>query len=432
VDVVVDGNDGGCLPRLSSAQVTKDIDLLLWAFRLQLIRRYVGQPYWDTETEAAKYADILEPGYRLETVAEHSWRLADSVVLLAPNFPYLNRGRAVELAVLHDKMEIAIGDLNPLGRDGTGRNGHAFNQKKQEIKDARELNAIERYTARLRPDVARLHRALLLEALECRTPEARFVKALDKMQALAFILLKKQGSVEDKHLAFLVRFTEKNDRYFPPLRRHSQELLRRIFRAAARERGVGIATLRHSTGLTREPATEQMVLFHEAGQAEEAAEQARLPVSAEPATDPESHLNLLPKSTRLALALKEVAERPAARTGLEAYRQVSDAINRVEDEHCGVDHWFPPRHVGPGVRTTRMYPVAPESIYPVPDSAGVDLLATVHEGVFVSRHGAIEVQNKDPSDLFGERQPFYARGDRVLFRKADFAGHHVWHEKNRH
>ena len=93
----------------------------------------------------AIFADRLESYPRLETVAEHSWAVADSVILLAPNFPYLHRAHAVELAVLHDKMEIAIGDLNPLGRDGTGERGHAFNIDKQLDKHRREMVAIESY-----------------------------------------------------------------------------------------------------------------------------------------------------------------------------------------------------------------------------------------------------------------------------------------------
>jgi 5'-deoxynucleotidase YfbR-like HD superfamily hydrolase len=430
--------DGGLrIRRLSSKDISHDIDMFLWSFKLQDIRRWIGQPYWDQETAAAEFADKLEDYQRLETVAEHSWQVADAALLLAPSFPYLNMHRAVEIALLHDKMEIDTGDANPLGKDGTGAKGHAFNAEKQMSKDRKELHAIESYIARLRPEVARIHQAILLESLECQTPEARFVKGLDKMGALAFILLKKKGKVDDKHLTFLIKFTDKNDRYFPPLRRHSQELLRRIFRAAARERGMGVSKLwsEAQNSFTR-PAEPEQYLFdviEVIGPDERTDDQAESYASPEEGTvtswrySPE----VPSKSQRLKLVFEDIANREPARTGLEAYRQLSDAVNRVEDMYLTADHWHPPRHVGPGVVTERLYPIAPESCYPVPDYSGVDLLVSVGECVFVSRFGAMEVQLKDDSDLFGERVAFQDRGDRVIFSKADSAGDGVWNAKNR-
>jgi 5'-deoxynucleotidase YfbR-like HD superfamily hydrolase len=406
--------------RLTPGEVRQDVDALLWAFKLLRIRRWIKQPYWKEENIAASYADRLEDFPRLETVAEHSWTVADSVLLLAPNFPYLNRPHAVELAILHDKMEIEIGDMNPLGRDGTGDKGHAFNEAKQADKHQRELDAIDSYCNRLRPDVARLHRSLLVESLECRTPEARLVKAVDKMQALAFILLKKGGAVEDKHLAFLIRFTNKNDRYFPPLRAHSQELLRRIFAAAAKEREVGQAELwRTASGIRDDDAGPRQLLLlpdDEWDDAEYVEE-----------SQPES----TSKSVRLKEILAELADRPAAHTGIEAYRQLSDVVNRVEDRYWGSGHWSPPRHLPPGAITDRLYPIAPECMYPVPDYPGVDALVAKDQVVFVSRTGAIEIQEKDHADILGELTAFADRRARVVFEKADVDGDGVWAEKNR-
>jgi 5'-deoxynucleotidase YfbR-like HD superfamily hydrolase len=430
--------DGGLrIRRLSSKDISRDIDMFLWSFKLQDIRRWIGQPYWDHETAAAEFADKLEDFQRLETVAEHSWQVADAALLLAPSFPYLNMHRAVEIALLHDKMEIDTGDANPLGKDGTGAKGHAFNAEKQMSKDRKELQAIESYIARLRPEVARIHRALMLENLECQTPEARFVKALDKMGALAFILLKKRGRVEDKHLTFLIKFTDKNDRYFPPLRRHSQELLRRIFRAAARERDMGVSQLwSDARNSFARPTESGQYLFdlREAigadGGIDDEAESYEIPEE-EAAASWRYSPGIPSKSQRLKLVFEDMVDREPARTGLEAYRQLSDAVNRVEDMYLTANHWHPPRHVGPGVVTERLYPIAPESCYPVPDYAGVDLLVSVGECVFVSRFGAIEVQVKDGGDPFGERVAFQDRKDRVIFSKFDSAGDGVWSIKNR-
>jgi 5'-deoxynucleotidase YfbR-like HD superfamily hydrolase len=425
-------NDVPRIRKLSVSDIAHDIDIFLWSFRLLNIRRWIGQPYWDEETAAAEFADKLEDFQRLETVAEHSWQVADAALLLGPNFPYLNLHRAVEIALLHDKMEIDTGDANPLGKDGTGTKGHAFNVDKQVDKDRRELRAVERYVGRLRPEVARIHRALLLESLECQTPEARFVKALDKMGALAFILLKKEGRVEDKHLSFLVKFTDKNDRYFPPLRRHSQELLRRIFRDSAQLRGVGIAELWDNArnSFTR-PSPEEQYLFDFDEMVDSKTEVPHRDAHRVARISDTDSCQMPSKSHRLKLIFEEIADRDPARTSLEAYRQISDAVNRVEDMYFSASHWQPPRHVGPGVTTDLLYPIAPESCYPVPHYAGVDLMVSVKECVFISRFGAIEVQIKDKRDLFGERIAFHARSDRVIFSKADSAGDGVWHDKNR-
>jgi len=404
--------------KLSPEEVKRDIDIMLWSFKLQGIRRWVGQPYWDEESAAAKYSDKLEGFPRLETVAEHSWNVADSVILLAPNFPYINRAHAVELAIMHDKMEIRVGDWNPLGKDGTGNRGHAFNQSRQATKHEKELDAIALYVRRLRPEVARLHRSLLLEGIECRTPEARLVKAIDKMQALAFILWKKGGTVADKHLGFLIRFTEKNDRYFPPLRAHSQELLSRIFEAAAKHRKMTKKALwRELNDVSLYMGAEQLPLVVVDG----------LDELVDDTCDPSPAGS---KLVRLRKAFEELAGRPPAHTGIEAYRQLSDAINRVEDQQWGSDYWDPPRHLPPDASTKRLYPIAPECMYPVPGFAGVDVLVAKDHVVFISRYGAIEAQEKDRDDLLGDLSPFASRRDKVIFEKPDSEGSGVWDGKN--
>ncbi len=395
--------------------VSTEINVLLQGFKLQRLRRYIGQPYWDNETQAARFADLLEPGLRLESVAEHSWAVADAVLLLGWRFPYINVAHACRLAVVHDKMEISVGDINPLGRDGTGYKAHAFDEAKRLTKQAREHRAILEYLERL-PEPARpRYGALLLEALECKSPEARFVKALDKMNALAFIFLKKRGSVVDRHLQFLVEFTEKNNRYFPPLISHSNELLRRIFKASARARGLSLSRLVAEV-LPRKPVQ----LSLPTGQADEISSAEALPNHARPDRS---------KRERLKEVFADLATMTPARTGVEAWARLSASLNRVEDSVWG-SYWQPPRFVPPGTRTDRMYPIAPDSVFPV-EGWLVDVLVAEAELVFISSGGAIEVQDKDRADLFGDRDAFADRRDRVLFALDDWAGRGVWDPVNR-
>jgi hypothetical protein len=97
-----------------------DINALLASFGLQKVRRYFHQIYWLEETKAAVRADDVEPGLKLENVAAHSWHVSDAVLLLAGRFEKLNQARALQLAILHDKLEIYTGDFDPVGSDGKG------------------------------------------------------------------------------------------------------------------------------------------------------------------------------------------------------------------------------------------------------------------------------------------------------------------------
>ena len=191
----------------------------------------------------AEYASRLEPFPRLETVADHSWHVADTVLLLGGHFPPLNVDRCLRLAILHDKMEISIGDKNPVGKSGTGESTHAFNSNRQTAKEASERVAIESYVSRIRSSAAPDQRDLLIEVLEGRTTEARFVKAIDKLQALAFVMNKKRGVMLDKHLRFTLKYSEKALTYFPDLRLHYEELKSRLMAQVAQKRKVSISEL---------------------------------------------------------------------------------------------------------------------------------------------------------------------------------------------
>jgi putative hydrolase of HD superfamily len=233
-------------PPISAADVKRDIDAMLWSIKLCFIRRYFHQRFWEVETLEAEYASRLESFPRLESVAEHSWHVADTVLLLGGHFPHLNLDRCVKLALLHDKMEIAIGDKNPVGKSGTGEATHAFNAGRRALKEASEREAVERYLGKIRPSAASGQRELLIEVLEGRTAEARFVKAVDKLQALGFVTVKKRGKMLDKHLRFTLQYSEKAVGYFPELQRHYEELKRRLLGRVARQRRVSLSELEKS------------------------------------------------------------------------------------------------------------------------------------------------------------------------------------------
>jgi 5'-deoxynucleotidase YfbR-like HD superfamily hydrolase len=213
---------------------------MIAALGLQNIRRYMDQKHWTDESELARAADEMEPGLKLENVAAHSWHVADATMLLAPHFPNLNAGHALELAVLHDKLELITGDFDPVGLDGQGATSHAFNAEAQADKIREELVALERYLANLRQPVRERQRLLILETIYVRTPEARLVMAVDKLQALTFVLAKKDGAMTDEHLTFSLRYYAKVLEYFPGLAVHYGVLIRRLLGTIAAHRGVNL------------------------------------------------------------------------------------------------------------------------------------------------------------------------------------------------
>jgi 5'-deoxynucleotidase YfbR-like HD superfamily hydrolase len=210
-------------PHPSDADISADIFALLEAFALQQIRRHFHHRFWEQESIEAAFSDKVEPGVKLENVAAHSWHVADATLLLLDHFEWLDRERCLSLAILHDKLEMYTGDANPVGRDGTGSNTHAFDEHARKIKNDKEKNALIQYVSVIRKKVGDQQAPLFLEMIEGSSEESRFVKAIDKLQALAFVYIKKRDNILDAHIQFTLRYSQKCYEYFPQLRRHAAQ-----------------------------------------------------------------------------------------------------------------------------------------------------------------------------------------------------------------
>lgn len=108
---------------------------------------------------------------RSESSAEHSWHLGLMVTVLGPILaPGLDHGRVTTMLAIHDLVEIEAGDV-PI-YDADGRSDIA----------AREAAAAASIFGRLpAPQAADLH-ALWHEFEAAETAEARFAKAIDRLQ----------------------------------------------------------------------------------------------------------------------------------------------------------------------------------------------------------------------------------------------------------
>jgi putative hydrolase of HD superfamily len=113
---------------------------------------------------------------RHESVAEHTFRVSLMVILCAP---YLDREinieKALKMAIIHDIVEAKIGDT-PFFKIPIG----SFKEIKKKLL---EEKAIKEIKASLNEELGTLIYNLFKEFEECKTYEAKFVKALDKMEA---------------------------------------------------------------------------------------------------------------------------------------------------------------------------------------------------------------------------------------------------------
>ncbi len=116
----------------------------------------------------------ITDGSRHENSAEHSWHLALMALALGGHAPAgTDLGRVMAMLVVHDMVEIDAGDLF-LYSDSAA-------QARQQ--DA-ERAAADRIFALLPGPQAAAVRALWDEFEERRTPEARFARALDRLQPM--------------------------------------------------------------------------------------------------------------------------------------------------------------------------------------------------------------------------------------------------------
>jgi 5'-deoxynucleotidase YfbR-like HD superfamily hydrolase len=221
---------------INMGDVQKDVDVMLWSMKLEQIKRFFHLRFWEQETIDAEYAERVESKPRLESVADHSWHLTDIVLLIGRHFPFLDINKCIKLCVLHDKIEIITGDIKPIGRDGTGNKTYAFDSSRQSGKEETEKNAVEKYISLLAPSARAEQISLLYEIVDSHTQEATFVKAVDKIQALLFILIKKQGNIHDKHLIFSLEYAKKAIAYFPQIEPYYCEIRRRLILQVANRR----------------------------------------------------------------------------------------------------------------------------------------------------------------------------------------------------
>lgn len=109
-------------------------------------------------------------GRRVESVAEHSWRVALMAYLLRGEFPEADMDKVVKMCLIHDLGECFTGDIPTFVKTDGDR--------------AVEETLLGRWVASLPPEVSTEMAALYREMDRQETLEARIYKSLDKLEAL--------------------------------------------------------------------------------------------------------------------------------------------------------------------------------------------------------------------------------------------------------
>ena len=122
-----------------------------------------------------KRATLLSDGTS-ETDSSHSFKLAWLLMMI---YPYLKHEydytRLLELALVHDIAEAETGDCP--------KSVQRAHQEAKKMKDAQELAAMEKYKGMLPPELSGRIFDIWREYEDKKTPEARLVTALDKIDA---------------------------------------------------------------------------------------------------------------------------------------------------------------------------------------------------------------------------------------------------------
>lgn len=109
---------------------------------------------------------------RRESVAEHTWFIALMALLTHRRLEEpVNLERVLSMAIVHDLAEVEVGDI-PYFETGDRK------ARKAEL----ELAAIERIATMLPAPEGEVVKQLWLEFEEGKTPESRFVRALDHLE----------------------------------------------------------------------------------------------------------------------------------------------------------------------------------------------------------------------------------------------------------
>lgn len=140
-------------------------------------------------------ATTLVDGSRPENSGEHSWHLALYALVLADQAaPGVSIDRVIRMLLIHDLVEIDVGDVPIHSQNGTAHSSLAT--------QAAEAKAADRIFGLLPGDLATDLRALWEEFEAADSPDARFAKSLDRVQPVMANLMSGGGTWKTYDVTF--------------------------------------------------------------------------------------------------------------------------------------------------------------------------------------------------------------------------------------
>jgi putative hydrolases of HD superfamily len=124
---------------------------------------------------------------RKESSAEHSWHLAIFLILLQKEIPSdLNLEKTLKMVLIHDLVEVYAGDTPVMDTIAgyTYDNKIVFDKQKIYEKKEKEFQSATKLFKILPEDLKEEFHILWNEYEERKTVEAKFAKAIDKIQVL--------------------------------------------------------------------------------------------------------------------------------------------------------------------------------------------------------------------------------------------------------
>jgi putative hydrolase of HD superfamily len=144
-----------------------------------------------------------------ESSADHSWRLSLLVIMLGDELNLnLDLFKSVKLAIVHDLAEAITGDIDAI-KLSTG-------EVSKSEKEFLELNAMKKLQNVISGRIGTELFNLWKEYNSCTTLEAKFVKALDKIETLT--QLSEAGHETYDKPEFIANYADKSVRDFPELK----------------------------------------------------------------------------------------------------------------------------------------------------------------------------------------------------------------------
>ena len=107
---------------------------------------------------------------RVESVAEHSWRISLMALLLKNEFPEADMNKVVSMCLIHDLGECFTGDIPTFVKTDEDR--------------VIEDNLLNQWVKTLPDEISEMMAMLYFEMGEQKTLEAQIYKSLDKLEAL--------------------------------------------------------------------------------------------------------------------------------------------------------------------------------------------------------------------------------------------------------